>query len=76
VINKTHMKPAPAKTAKIRVAVVESDPLRFIGFRSLFDTEKDLELSACSLADVGNRRDVDIVLLGSRGGQNLFDVMA
>ena len=70
MINKTNMKPAPAKTAKIRVAVVESDPLRFIGFRSLFDTEKDLELSACSLADVGNR------LLGSRGGQNLFDVMA
>ncbi|HWK31438.1 MAG TPA: response regulator transcription factor [Terriglobales bacterium] len=76
MITKTNMKPAPAKNAKISVAVVESDPLRFIGFRSLFDTEKDLELSACPLADVGNRRDVDIVLLGSRGGQNLFDVMA
>jgi DNA-binding NarL/FixJ family response regulator len=76
VSKNNHMKPAPAKTAKIRVAVVESDPLRFIGFRSLFDTEKDLELTACQLAEVGNRRDVDIVLLGSRGGQNLFDVMA
>jgi hypothetical protein len=41
-------KTAPAKKATIKVAVVESDPLRFIGFRSLFDNEKDLELISWS----------------------------
>ena len=70
------MTAAPAKKPLIRVAVVESDPLRFIGFRSLFDTEKDLELISCSLTEVTTRGDVDLVLLGSRNGQNLFDVMA
>ncbi len=70
------MKLAPAKKPKIRIAVVESDPLRFIGFRSLFDTEPDLELVSYSLAELGTHTDVDLVLLGSRNGQNLFELMA
>jgi DNA-binding NarL/FixJ family response regulator len=69
------MKPAPAKKPRVRIAVVESDPLRFVGFRTLFD-EGDFELSAASLADLPKRDDVDLVLLSSRAGQNLFDVMA
>ena len=35
---------APAKKPVIRLAVVESDPLRFVGFRALFDSESDFEL--------------------------------
>ena len=35
----TAMKAAPAKKPPIRIAVVESDPLRFVGFRALFDSE-------------------------------------
>jgi DNA-binding NarL/FixJ family response regulator len=46
-----------------------------VGFRTLFD-EGDFELSAASLADLPKRDDVDLVLLSSRAGQNLFDVMA
>ena len=65
-----------ASKIKILVAVVESDPLRFIGFRSLFDKEKDLELLSFSQAELALRNDIDLVLLGSRNGQNLFDVMA
>ncbi len=49
------MKPALAKKTPIRISVVESDPLRFVGFRA---------------------KEVDVVLLGSRSAQNLFDVMA
>lgn len=70
------MKPAPARKPRIRIAVVESDPLRFVGFRTLFDSEGDFELSAASLTDLPKREDVDLVLLSSRAGQNLFDVMA
>jgi DNA-binding NarL/FixJ family response regulator len=70
------MRPAAAKKSKIRVAVVESDPLRFIGFRSLFDSEQDLELVSHTLPELGSRSDIDLVLLGSRNGQNLFDLMA
>lgn len=72
------MKPAAAtaKKPKIRVAVVESDPLRFIGFRALFDDEPEFELSAASIAEIATKGEVDLILLGSRGGLNLFDVMA
>jgi len=72
------MKPAAAaaKKPKIRLAVVESDPLRFIGFRALFDDEPEFELTASSVAEMATKGEVDLILLGSRGGLNLFDVMA
>jgi DNA-binding NarL/FixJ family response regulator len=71
----TAMKPTSNKSA-IRIAVVESDPLRFVGFRALFDSESDFELVSASLAELANMPEIDLVLLGNRNGQNLFDVMA
>src|SRR5205814_4035732 len=66
----------PAKKPAIRIAVVESDPLRFVGFRALFDSEPDFELVSAALPDISVMQDIDLVLLGNRSGQNLFDVMA
>jgi DNA-binding NarL/FixJ family response regulator len=71
----TAMKTTSSKAA-IRIAVVESDPLRFVGFRALFDSEPDFELVSASLAELANMPEIDLVLLGNRNGQNLFDVMA
>jgi len=72
------MKAATAKKPMIHIAVVDSDPLRFIGLRSLFDNEPDLELSAATLEELPRLQDVDLVLLGNRasGGSSVFDVMA
>ena len=70
------MKAAMAKKPLIRLAVVESDPLRFVGFRALFDSESDFELVSATLPDISALQGIDLVLLGSRAGQNLFDVMA
>jgi DNA-binding NarL/FixJ family response regulator len=72
------MKAATAKKPMIHIAVVDSDPLRFIGLRSLFDNEPDLELSAASLEELPRLQNVDLVLLGNRasGGGSVFDVMA
>ena len=67
---------APAKKPVIRIAVVESDPLRFVGFRALFDTETDFELVSASLPDLSVLQNIDLILLGNRSGQNLFDLMA
>ena len=67
---------ATAKKPLIRVAVVESDPLRFVGFRALFDSEPDFELVSASLSDISSQQNIDLVLLGNRNGQNLFDLMA
>src|SRR5213082_129366 len=72
------MKAATARKPTIHIAVVDSDPLRFIGLRSLFDSEPDLELSAASLEELPRLQNVDLVLLGNRssGGGSVFDVMA
>jgi DNA-binding NarL/FixJ family response regulator len=70
------MKAAMAKKPLIRLAVVESDPLRFVGFRALFDTESDFELVSATLPDISTLQGIDLVLLGNRAGQNLFDIMA
>ena len=70
------VKAATTKKPHIRIAVVESDPLRFVGFRALFDSEPDFELVSASLSDISVMQDIDLVLLGNRNGQNLFDVMA
>jgi DNA-binding NarL/FixJ family response regulator len=72
----TAAKTALAKKPPIRLAVVESDPLRFVGFRTLFDNESDFELVSASLAELGTLQNIDLVLLGNRTGHNLFDVMA
>jgi DNA-binding NarL/FixJ family response regulator len=70
------MKLFHARKPPIRVAVVESDPLRFIGFRTLFDSEPDLELHAVTVAELATRKDIDLILLGGHGSQNLFDLIA
>ena len=46
------MKPSPARKPPIHIAVVESDPLRFVGLRSLFESEPDLELHAVTAAEI------------------------
>jgi len=69
-------KTALAKKNPIRIAVVESDPLRFVGFIALFDNEPDFELIAATLPEISLLQNIDLILLGSRNGHNLFDVMA
>ncbi len=72
----TAVKTALAKKPLIRLAVVESDPLRFVGFRALFDSEPDFELISASLPEISGLQGIDLILLGNRNGQNLFDLMA
>lgn len=65
-----------ARKPSIRVAVIEPDPLRLVGFRALFDTEPDLELVAATTQSVVTEPQIDLALVGSHGTQNLFDLMA
>jgi DNA-binding NarL/FixJ family response regulator len=69
-------KTAPVKKPVIRIAVVESDPLRFVGFRALFDAESDFELISAAMSEISALEGINLILLGNRNGQNLFDVMA
>src|SRR6476646_521482 len=70
------MKARPATNPLIRIAVVGTDPLQFIGFRAVFHGERDFELNCSSLSEVEAHRNIDLVLLGDRSSQNLFDMVA
>jgi DNA-binding NarL/FixJ family response regulator len=65
-----------ARNPLIRIALVESDPLRVVGFRALFDSESGFDLVSASLADIGRLQSSDLVLLSTSRGQDLFDLMA
>src|ERR1035438_8355692 len=60
----------------IRVALVESDPLRVVGFRALLESALDVELISASLPEIAVQANIDVVLIGDRRGQNLFDALS
>jgi DNA-binding NarL/FixJ family response regulator len=70
------MKIARDSKPKLRVAVVESDPLRLVGFHALLEAESDLEMISTSLAGIAIQENIDVVLIGDRPGQNLADTIS
>jgi DNA-binding NarL/FixJ family response regulator len=69
------MKTKYDKRPAIRVAVLEDDPLRFIGLRTLLEHEQDFELSSLGLDDLSVLGDKDIVLLAQQGKRDLASVI-
>ena len=59
------------QTPKIRVAIFDNDPLRLIGFRSLLEPEKDLELKIDGDIYLCSCAEVDVVVLRGRRDYNL-----
>jgi len=60
----------------IRIALVENDPLRFVGFRALFDGDPDFVIQNCSSTSIFSNHNYDLVLIGSRTGPAIYEVMA
>jgi DNA-binding NarL/FixJ family response regulator len=60
----------------VRIAVIDSDPIRFVGFRALLSAESDFELQSVALAEIGTNKKADIVLLGSHAGNSVIDLLA
>ena len=60
----------------IRIVVVDSDPLRLVGFRALLESEQDFDLICASAPDLDRVDDIDVILLGNRRGGNSFDDVA
>ncbi len=61
--------PSSVKPA-IRIAVIESDPLRAVGFRALLESEKDLDLVAISSPEITTQENIDLLLVADRPGQS------
>jgi DNA-binding NarL/FixJ family response regulator len=67
------MKNRMRKEPLIQVAMVESDPLRFVGLRALLDCERDLELTSVSMAELAEHETIDVALLRDQSDRNLFN---
>jgi DNA-binding NarL/FixJ family response regulator len=66
----TPMKTSTTTKPMLRIALVESDPLRLVGFRALLESESDLELISASLPEIAIQANIHVVLIGDRPGQN------
>ena len=70
------MKISKTTKPRLRIALVESDPLRLVGFRALLESESDLELISASLPEIAIQANIDVVLIGDRPGQNLLNTIS
>jgi DNA-binding NarL/FixJ family response regulator len=70
------MKLSTATKQMIHVAIVESDPLRSIGFRTLLESESDFELIAGAPPEILMQQNLNVVLVGDRPGNNLVSRMS
>src|ERR1700730_6220964 len=57
----------------IRIVLVDSDPLRFIGLRALLESEHDFDLIHASVSDIDRIDNIDVVMLANRQEENSFD---
>src|ERR1700723_2348275 len=70
------MKTSQVRKATIRIAVIDSDPVRFVGFRAWLSAESDFELQSVALAEIGAQgATADLVLLGSHSGKSVIEVL-
>ncbi|HXM12577.1 MAG: response regulator transcription factor [Candidatus Sulfotelmatobacter sp.] len=69
------MKTSQVKKTIVRIAVIDSDPLRFVGFRVLLSSESDFELQLVSLAEIGAHQEVDVVLLGGHPRKSIIEML-
>jgi DNA-binding NarL/FixJ family response regulator len=60
----------------IRIALVENDPLRFVGFRALFDGDRGFDVQSCTSTSIFTNHNYDLVLIGSRSGPAIYETMA
>jgi len=60
----------------IRVALVENDPLRFVGFRALFEGDAEFQLQSFTSTTIFNNHNYDLVLIGTRTAPAVYEVMA
>ena len=67
---------SPVTKPLIRIAVIDSDPLRLMGFRALFGPESGFELTPASVSDLASLQGIDLVLLRSCGVQHLSDLVS
>jgi len=66
----------PATKSPVRIAVVEGDPLRFLGFRAIFSSEADFQVHASTVASLIKFPNEDVVLMTANKGAAFYAAMS
>jgi DNA-binding NarL/FixJ family response regulator len=66
------MKSSQTEKTTVRIALIDCDPLRFLGFCALLSSESDFELQPVPLNEIGTHDDVHVCLLGNPPGGNVL----
>jgi DNA-binding NarL/FixJ family response regulator len=69
------MKAKPIKQPIIGIAVIEEDPIRLVGLRSILDVEPGFRMIATSIPLIETNREVEIVMRG-HSGTTFLDTIA
>jgi DNA-binding NarL/FixJ family response regulator len=75
-IIKNFAKASQVRKRTVRIAVIDSDPLRFVGFRELLSSQSDFDLRSVSLSEIGTCQEVDIVLIGSHPRKSIIEMLS
>jgi DNA-binding NarL/FixJ family response regulator len=71
------MPPAPSGySSKVKVAVINQDPLRFVGLRSILESEPDFVVQAPEPGALARPLASEVVLLGVQANASLYDLIA
>jgi len=66
----------PAAKEPIRVAVLESDPLRFVGLRALFGSQTEFRIRSTTVPLILKALDDDVVLITTSRGTVFYSAMS
>ncbi|MGA2903211.1 MAG: response regulator transcription factor [Candidatus Korobacteraceae bacterium] len=66
----------PSSCNYVRVAVVESDPVRYLGLRAIFSSEHDIQLRAATISSVLRGSSDDVVLMAVDRGAAFYAGMS
>ena len=65
-----------AKSCVIRIAVIESDPVRLLGLRSIFASEPDMQVHAATVPTVLHSPNEDIILMTASNAAAFYAAMS
>lgn len=66
----------PSNRKRIRVSVVESDPVRLLGLRAIFSSDKDLEVCPATVGSILEHPENTVVLMTAGRGAAFYTGMA
>src|SRR5271157_2269447 len=68
--------PKPVMKEPIRVAMLESDPLRFVGFRALLGSQAEFRIRSSAVPMILKALDDDVVLMTGNRGAAFYSAMS